>query len=129
MTLRILKLIEPLQSCLKKGSFPLYWTYKRRIRFKTPCSLDGDGKPLPLTLTEGQVRTIKVHLFFWTHCLKPKNSWQIAVDATWFRNALLSRAITPCIPSKKNRNQSVFYDENLYRQRHKIEIMFGRLKG
>ena len=49
-------------------------------------------------------------------------------DATWFREALLNRGITPCIPPTKNRKQPVFYDKNLYKQRHKIEIMFGRLK-
>ncbi len=49
-------------------------------------------------------------------------------DAVWFRNALLDKGITPFIPSKKNRKQPVCYDKNLYRQRHKIEIMFGRLK-
>ena len=27
------------QVCSKKGSFPLYRTHKRRIEFKTPCSL------------------------------------------------------------------------------------------
>ncbi len=49
-------------------------------------------------------------------------------DAAWFRNALLNKGITPCIPSKKNRKQPVCHDKNFYRQRHKIEIMFGRLK-
>ena len=45
-------------------------------------------------------------------------------DATWFRIALLNRGITLCIPSKKNRNQPVSYDKNLYKQNHKTEIMF-----
>ena len=49
-------------------------------------------------------------------------------DADWFRNALLARGITPCIPSRKNRKRPVSYDKNLYKQRHKIEIMFGRIK-
>ena len=49
-------------------------------------------------------------------------------DATWFREALVERQITPCIPSRINRKATVSYDPVLYRQRHKIEIMFGRLK-
>ena len=49
-------------------------------------------------------------------------------DATWFRIALLNRGITLCIPSKKNRKQPVSYDKNLYKQKHKTEIMLGRLK-
>jgi transposase len=49
-------------------------------------------------------------------------------DADWFRNALAARGITPCIPSKANRKTPIPHDPALYRQRHKIENMFGRLK-
>lgn len=49
-------------------------------------------------------------------------------DADWFRKALLSKGIAPCIPGRRNRKESVSYDKELYKQRHKIEIMFGRLK-
>jgi transposase len=49
-------------------------------------------------------------------------------DATWFRDALREKGITPCIPPKKNRKEPIAYDKELYKQRHKIEIMFGRLK-
>jgi transposase len=49
-------------------------------------------------------------------------------DADWFRNALLARGIEPCIPSKTNRKVPIPHDKDLYRQRHKIENMFGRLK-
>jgi transposase len=49
-------------------------------------------------------------------------------DADWLRDALADRKITACIPSKTNRKVSIPHDPALYRQRHKIEIMFGRLK-
>ena len=49
-------------------------------------------------------------------------------DADWFRNALTARGITPCIPSKTTRKVPIPHDKDLYRQRHKIENMFGRLK-
>ena len=49
-------------------------------------------------------------------------------DADWFRDALRAKGITPCIPGKKNRKIPIAYDQTLYKQRHKIEIMFGRLK-
>ena len=49
-------------------------------------------------------------------------------DADWFRKALTARGTTPCIPSKANRRVPVPYDRILYRQRHRIENMFGRLK-
>ena len=49
-------------------------------------------------------------------------------DADWFRAALAKRRITPCIPSKANRKVAIPLDAVLYKQRHKIENMFGRLK-
>jgi transposase len=49
-------------------------------------------------------------------------------DADWFREGLIERGITPCIPSKSNRKVQIDYDIDLYKQRHKIEIMFRRLK-
>ena len=49
-------------------------------------------------------------------------------DANWFRNALIDRGIQPCIPSRKNRLVQIPHDTVLYRQRHKIENMFARIK-
>lgn len=49
-------------------------------------------------------------------------------DANWFRNGLLEKGIAPCIPPRKARKTSIKYDKGLYKQRHKIENMFGRLK-
>ena len=49
-------------------------------------------------------------------------------DSNPFRDALAERGIAACIPPKKNRKQPIPYDKALYRQRHRIEIMFGRLK-
>ena len=49
-------------------------------------------------------------------------------DADWFRDALHSKDIEPCIPPRKNRKQKIEYDTDLYKQRHKVENMFGKLK-
>jgi transposase len=49
-------------------------------------------------------------------------------DAGWFRDALAKRGILACIPSKANRKIPIDHDRVLYRQRHKIENMFGKLK-
>ena len=49
-------------------------------------------------------------------------------DADWFRQALAARGTAACIPSKRNRKIAIPHDAVLYRQRHKVEIMFGRLK-
>ena len=49
-------------------------------------------------------------------------------DSDAFRKALVSKGITPCIPPKKNRKIQHFYCKTLYKQRHRIENMFGRIK-
>ena len=49
-------------------------------------------------------------------------------DSNPFRAALAARGIAACIPSKKNRKQPIPHDETLYKQRYRVEVMFGRLK-
>lgn len=49
-------------------------------------------------------------------------------DADWLRAALAERGTTVCIPSKVNRTVPIPHNIALYRGRHKIENMFGRLK-
>jgi len=49
-------------------------------------------------------------------------------DSDDFRTALNARGIKVCIPPTKNRKQPIDYDKALYKWRHKIENMFGRLK-
>ena len=49
-------------------------------------------------------------------------------DADWFRAALDARGIAACIPSKANRRVQIPHDRTLYRQRHRVENMFGKLK-
>jgi transposase len=49
-------------------------------------------------------------------------------DADWFREALRDKGIEPCIPPRKSRKRSIKYDTVLYRQRHKVENMFSKLK-
>ena len=61
---------------------------------------DGQGRPLIMLLSEGQMSDYKG----------------------------AERGITACIPSKSNRKAPIEHDRILYRQRHWIENMFGRLK-
>ena len=49
-------------------------------------------------------------------------------DSTRFRAKLQERGIAACIPSTRSRKTAIPHDASLYRQRHRIEIMFGRLK-
>ena len=49
-------------------------------------------------------------------------------DSARFRAELKERGIAACIPSTRSRKHPTPHDATLYRQRHRIEIMFGRLK-
>ena len=49
-------------------------------------------------------------------------------DADWFRQALRARGTRPCIPGRAGCSRPIRHGKQLYRSRHKIEIMFGRLK-
>ena len=49
-------------------------------------------------------------------------------DAHWLREALAERGVTACIPSRKKRKVVIAHDAALYKKRHRIENMFGRLK-
>jgi hypothetical protein len=41
---------------------------------------------------------------------------------------LQDKGIEPYIPPRKNRKRKIEYDATLYKPRHKIENMFGKLK-
>ena len=49
-------------------------------------------------------------------------------DSAWFRQALSDRGITPCIPSSRSRKIPFAYDKDIYRQRHRVENLFAKLK-
>jgi len=90
---------------------------------------DGDGKPLILLLTEGHVSDY--HGAATVLPALPDADVLIAdkgYDSDWFRQALAGLDIDPCIPGRSNRKKPVDYDPDLYKQRNRIERMFGRLK-
>ena len=49
-------------------------------------------------------------------------------DSNKIRSLLLEQGITPCIPSRRNRNKKVPYSKRLYKMRHKVENLFAKLK-
>ena len=90
---------------------------------------DGEGRPIVLLLTEGQLSDHKgAALVLET---LPSDTTLIAdrgYDSTWFREALTEKGIQHCIPSSRSRKVPYPYDRNLYRQRHKVENLFAKLK-
>jgi transposase len=117
-------------SLLKKGAIP------RRIRrtkgglnSKLHAVCDGQGRPLIMLLSEGHMSDYKGAALMLDALPRAKAMLgDKGYDADWFRNALIKCGIVPCIPSKANRKIPIAHDQTLYRQRHKIENMFGKLK-
>ena len=82
-----------------------------------------------MLLTEGQASDYRGAALLLDKLPKAKDMLaDRGYDSDWFRAALKAKAITPCIPPRKNRKVQIDYDKDLYKQRHKIENMFGRLK-
>jgi len=49
-------------------------------------------------------------------------------DSDEYRAALRAKGITPCIPPRKGRNAPASFCKITYKQRHKVENMFAKLK-
>ncbi|AMD91803.1 transposase [Desulfomicrobium orale DSM 12838] len=85
-----------------------------------------------MTLTEGQVSDYKgAALLMDAIDALPEARELLAdrgYDADWFRDALRAKGIMPCIPPRRSRKRPCPYDKDLHKQRHMIEIMFGRIK-
>jgi transposase len=90
---------------------------------------DGKGRPLLLYLMEGSgqrpqgCRSTARALAPARHLLADRAYSSIA-----FRDALELRGIAPCIPPHAQHRIQHSYNPILYRQRHKIENLFARLK-
>ena len=90
---------------------------------------DARERPIRFFMTDGQVSD-----FIGARALLsslPTADWLLGdrgYDADWFREALIDKKITPCIPGRKSREKPAKYDKRRYRKRNRIEIMFGRLK-
>ena len=90
---------------------------------------DGDGKPLVMLLTEGQMSDHKgAKLMLGALPAAKALLGDRGYDSNWFRAALAEKGIEACIPSSRSRTVKIPHDKTLYKQRHKIENMFGRLK-
>jgi putative transposase len=90
---------------------------------------DGKGRPLLLHLAEGQANDHKTAAAI-LHTL-PSARFLLAdraYSSIGLRQSLAERGITACIPPHAKHRIQHSYDPVLYRQRHKIENMFARLK-
>jgi transposase len=102
---------------------------KGGLNSKLHAVRDGQGRPLIMLLSEGQMSDYKGAALMLNALPRAKELiGDKGYDADWFRHALAERGVTACIASKSNRKVPIEHDRNFYRQRHRIENMFGRLK-
>lgn len=89
-----------------------------------------NGKPLDFHLTGGQVNDSKEGTILIEENLGRMKSLLAdkAYDTNKIRDMLSVNDINCCIPPKSNRKIQFGHDKELYRERHKIENMFGKLK-
>ncbi len=102
---------------------------KGGLNTKLHAVTDAKGRPLRFIMTAGQVSDYTGAAALLNSL--PAAEWLIAdrgYDADWFREALKQKGTRPCIPDRKSRSKPVRYHMRRYRRRHRIEIMFGRLK-
>jgi transposase len=90
---------------------------------------DGAGKPLVMLLTKGQMSD-HTGARLMLEALREAKAMiaDRGYDSDGFRAALAARGTKPCIPPTRSRKTPLDYDKALYRQRHKIENLFARLK-
>lgn len=90
---------------------------------------DGLGRPIILLLTEGQMSDHKGAVLLFPSLPRAKVLLgDKGYDSDGFRAALESQGIAACIPPVRHRKVQIPYDKQLYRQRHKIENVFARIK-
>jgi transposase len=90
---------------------------------------DDKGRPLLLHLAEGQANDHKTAAAILDQ-LPPARFLLAdrAYSSAAFRQALTDRGVTPCIPPHAKHRVQHHYDPILYKQRHRIENLFARLK-
>ena len=102
---------------------------KGGLNSKLHVVTDAEGRPIRMFLSDGQTSDYTGARALLSSI--PQAGALLAdrgYDADWFRNALIERGISPCIPSRKGRPVDIPHDAALYRLRHRIENMFARLK-
>ncbi|MDH0913205.1 IS5 family transposase [Rhizobium pusense] len=117
-------------SLLKKGLFPRrIGRTKGGLNSKLHTVCDGEGRPIIMLLSEGQMSDHKGASLM-IDALPPAKALiaDRGYDSAAFRQALVARGIEPCIPSSRSRKIPYPYDKALYRQRHKVENLFAKLK-
>nr|WP_273523848.1 IS5 family transposase [Rhodosalinus sediminis] len=117
-------------SLFKRGTRPrAIGRTKGGLNSKLHMVCDGLGRPLTFFLSPGQVSDAKGALALLSALPSAKRLLaDRGYDADWFRQALDDKGIAACIPARRGRKKPAKHDAVLYKQRHRIENLFARLK-
>ena len=108
----------------------IFLNQSARCRFSTEIhvSVDGLGNPLRLTLTAGQEHDITEA----DALIENMDSEYVIADRGYdsdqFRESIVSGGAEAVIPSRSNRKKPCSYDRHLYRERHLVECLIGKMK-
>jgi transposase len=97
---------------------------------KLHCLADALGRPLAFHLTGGEAADCKAYaaLIDLPECTPAALLADKGYDADAIRAVLAEREIKAVIPGRSNRRLKIKHDRTLYKQRNRIERMFGHLK-
>jgi transposase len=116
-------------SLRKRGAGSLPRPHQGRAEHDAPRRLRQSGAPRCPALTEGQASDHRgAALMLPKLPLAQEPIADRGYDSARFRAERAQRGIAACIPSTCFRKHPIPHDTALYQQRHRIEIMFGRLK-
>ncbi|MCE2890604.1 MAG: IS5 family transposase [Hyphomonadaceae bacterium] len=117
-------------SLFKRGALPrCIGRTKGGLNSKLHAVCDGEGRPIMMMLTEGQMSDHKGAFLLFDALPNAKELLgDKGYDSDWFRAALTARGITPCIPPKANRKVQYRYDKTTYKKRHLVENLFAKIK-
>ena len=91
-------------------------------------SVDGLGNPLRFTLTAGQNHDITQA----DQLIEGMDSEYVIADRGYdsdeFRETIANSGSVAVIPSRSNRKEPHRYDKYLYRERHLVECLIGKMK-
>ena len=99
------------------------------LNSKLHAICDGQGRPVVMLLSKDEMSDHAGAAFL----LDALPAADVLVtdrgyDSDGYRAALEDKGNTPCIPPRKTRKVQHANNRKLYRDRHRIENMFGRLK-
>jgi transposase len=99
------------------------------LNSKLHAACDGEGRPIVMMLTEGQMSDHKGAVLLFDALPNAKELLgDKGYDSDRFRSALAARGITRCIPPKSNRKVQYHYDKAFYKKRHLVENLFAKIK-